>query len=655
MASDCTDIDIVLRQINQRLRKLEKSDSEKTEEIGRLNRVINQKDVEIHNLKTELAVAKERIKELEEAADDTSSTPGKPEKNSSNSSIPPSQESIASREQRRTKSLRKPSGKPSGGQPGHKGHTLQTIAEPDVIVKHEPVYCKCCGRLLIDIPCQKIRKTQIVDIKVVVETCEEQYYEKVCECGCVNNCEAPNCRIKYGDNLRALVTYLNVVQCIPFKRIAELISDLSGQNISEGTVQNILKENSGKADSAYEEIRKRLETASVVGADETGAAVGKHLHWNWIFQNDLLTYVFQSESRGQKAIDSKFPKGLPYSTLVTDRHQSYFKMNVKAHQVCLAHLLRNAEYLNELDSNQDWSRRFIQLIEHSINLRREGNITSRKIKVLKTKMKNLLGESLTHLDNEFEKFKRGILKVKDYLFTFLSNPSVPYDNNASERGVRKIKIKQKVSGCFRTDAACLHFVDESKYDMPSMVPHTSSTSGMLSDLIVNRFQYAITSGREMYRMVNEKMRMSKSTIFNWLRHGAEFLENCQETIKQWLLKPGSTIYCDESWVDTKVTDANGEVHYKKRYMWVIVNLTTKVCYYLYGSRKKEVIKEFLGDFKGTLMTDAYAAYLYFNKLKDCTMRNKNNNGSTGFLQGILFFWKKLIGVTTCNIVVTLYW
>ena len=149
MASDCTDIDVVLRQINQRLRKLEKSDSEKTEEIGRLNRVINQKDVEIHNLKTELAstkselaVAKGRIKELEETDDDTSSTPGKPEKNSSSSSIPPSQESIASREQRRTTSLRKPSGKPSGGQPCHKGHTLQTIAEPDVIVKHEPVYCK---------------------------------------------------------------------------------------------------------------------------------------------------------------------------------------------------------------------------------------------------------------------------------------------------------------------------------------------------------------------------------------------------------------------------------------------------------------------------------------------------------------------------------
>ena len=462
MARQCTDIDEILRSINQRLRKLEKSDSEKTEEIGRLNRVICQKDKEIHSLKVELASsksdladAKTRIKELEgeEPAeeDDSSSSSEKPEKNSSNSSVPPSQESIAARELRRTKSLRKPSGKPSGGQPGHKGSTLQSVCTPDRIIKHEPAYCKCCGRPLDGIAYRKIRKTQIVDIKFVVETTEEQYYEKVCQCGCVNNCDAPNCRIKYGDNIRALVSYLNVVQCIPFKRIAELISDLCGQRISEGTVQNILKGNSAKSDKAYDEIRKRIECAPVVGADETGAAVGKQLHWNWIFQTDALTYVYQLKTRGQEAVDSKFPNGLPHSTLVTDRKQTYFKMNVKDHQVCLAHLLRNAEYLNELDTKQDWSRRFIHLLAHAIDLRRNKTITQRKIKVLKTKMKNLLGESLSHLDEEFERFKKGILKVKDYLFTFLFNPLVPYDNNASERGVRKIKVKQKVSGCFRTD------------------------------------------------------------------------------------------------------------------------------------------------------------------------------------------------------------
>ena len=461
MAKKCTDIEDVLRLINQRLRKLEKSDSEKNEEIGRLNRVIGRKDVEIHNLKmelastkSELADAKSRVKELEDDNDDednSSNAPGKPEKNSSNSSIPPTQESIAARELRRTKSLRKPSGKPSGGQPGHKGSTLQSVSTPDRIIKHEPAYCKCCGRSLDGVQYRKIRKTQVIDIKFVVETSEEQYYEKVCACGCVNNCDAPNCRIKYGDNIRALVTYLNVVQCIPFKRIAELVSDLSGQKISEGTVQNILRENSTKANAAYEEIRKKLEHAPVVGADETGASVGKELHWNWIFQNDALTYVFQMKSRGMEAIDTKFPNGLPSSTLVTDRHHSYFKMKVKEHQVCLAHLLRNAEYLNELDTKQDWSRRFLRLIRHSMDIRRESCITPRKIKILKTKMRNLLGESLTHLDDEFERFKRGILKVKDYLFTFLTNPNVPYHNNASERGVRKIKIKQKISGGFRTD------------------------------------------------------------------------------------------------------------------------------------------------------------------------------------------------------------
>lgn len=462
MARQCTDIDEILRSINQRLRKLEKSDSEKTEEIGRLNRVICQKDKEIHNLKVELASsksdladAKTRIKELEgeEPAeeDDSSSSSEKPEKNSSNSSVPPSQESIAARELRRTKSLRKLSGKPSGGQPGHKGSTLQSVSMPDRIIQHEPAYCKCCGRPLDGIEYRKIRKTQIVDIKFVVETTEEQYYEKVCQCGCVNNCDAPNCRIKYGDNIRALVGYLSVVQCIPFKRIAELMTDLCGLKMSEGTKQNILKENSAKSNNAYEEIRKRIECAPVVGADETGAAVGKQLHWNWIFQTDALTYVYQLKSRGQEAVDSKFPNGLPHSTLVTDRKETYFKMNVKDHQVCLAHLLRNAEYLNELDAKQDWSRRFIHLLAHAIDLRRNNTITQRKITVLKTKMKNLLGESLSHLDDEFEKFKKGILKVKDYLFTFLSNPLVPYDNNASERGVRKIKIKQKVSGCFRTD------------------------------------------------------------------------------------------------------------------------------------------------------------------------------------------------------------
>ena len=162
------------------------------------------------------------------------------------------------------------------------------------------------------------------------------------------------------------------------------------------------------------------------------------------------------------------------------------------------------------------------------------------------------------------------------------------------------------------------FVNESKYDTPCLVPHTSATYSMLSDLGVNRFQYALSSGREMYRMFNEKMCMSKQSILNWLAKGAVFLEGGKRYIKKKLLEMGTSIYCDETWVWTKVKMNDGSFKYVKRYMWVIVNLTTKVCYYLFGRRKRKVIEDFLGGFKGTLMTDAYNAYAYFSKLDGCT-------------------------------------
>jgi len=162
------------------------------------------------------------------------------------------------------------------------------------------------------------------------------------------------------------------------------------------------------------------------------------------------------------------------------------------------------------------------------------------------------------------------------------------------------------------------FVNESDYDEPSLVPHTSCTWRMLSDLGVNRYQYALSCGREMFRMFNEKMKVSPQTILNWLKEGSEFLKGGMCRIKRRLLKQGTAIYVDETWIDTKVKQPDGAFKYVKRYMWVIVNLATKVCYYLFGRRRREVIEKFLGDFQGTLMTDAYNAYAYFSKLDGCT-------------------------------------
>lgn len=448
MKEPVTDIKEILEALNQKVSSLQNTVSEQGAEISRLNRLdsLHQKDMHAANMKiaaleTENAELKERLSKYE-----------KPEKDSHNSSVPPSQESPKSQAIRRTKSLRKKSGKKTGGQPGHKGCTLECTDEPDEIIKHEACFCQHCGKSLEGVPVKKVIKTQIVDIETPkIKTIEHQYLEKVCSCGHHNRMDAPNCRISYGKNLRAMVVYLVHVQCLSMQRVAETISDFFHRKISEGTVGNILKEVGQKANYAYEEIRKRVEKSDVVGADETGASVNKEHHWNWIFQTDLLTYVYQLKSRGIAAIDDKFPNGLPNTTLVTDRHGSYFKMKVKKHQVCLAHLLRNAEYLNELDEKQTWSRRFQQCIRDAIDLRKNQKVTEKKVSYIVGVMDALLTENLQQLHEDFETFKKGIYKVKHYLFTFLSDFAVPYDNNASERGVRKIRVKQKVSGCFRTD------------------------------------------------------------------------------------------------------------------------------------------------------------------------------------------------------------
>lgn len=112
--------------------------------------------------------------------------------------------------------------------------------------------------------------------------------------------------------------------------------------------------------------------------------------------------------------------------------------------------MRNIQYLGELDPAQNWSARVSTLLIEVIHLRKTTRFEAIPAASIKERLDRLLNESVTHLHEDFQTFKNGLLKCKDYLFTFLQNPTVPYDNNASERGNRKIKVKQKVSGCFRT-------------------------------------------------------------------------------------------------------------------------------------------------------------------------------------------------------------
>ena len=439
-----TDIKKVLTTLKAEKEALQHTISEQRMEISSMNYRLVSKDREIVKLKNEINSLREQLSQYE-----------KPGKDSHNSSIPPSQEPIPSRELRRTASLRKPSGRKSGGQPGHTGSTLEQTPNPDKVVQHAPDFCRQCGRPLPDELSEPLGVRQVIDlpeIKPIVT--EHRIYGKSCSCGCYNKgtfpeeAKAPVC---YGTNIRAMIAYFHTVQCIPYQRLSETLQDCFHVELSQGTIKNILLSMQQASDQMYEQIRHRITKSPVVGADETGAHVEKKLHWIWGFQTDKLTYLYHDQARNKTAIDKYFPQGLPHSTLVTDRFAPYFKCLVKGHQLCLAHLLRELTYLSDLDKNQNWSLRLKELFQEAIHKRKTMNRDNIPTEDLLNRLDDLLLEPIYTLHQDFGRLQRSLLKHRDSIFGFLSNPDIPYDNNASERTIRVFKIKYKVSGCFRSD------------------------------------------------------------------------------------------------------------------------------------------------------------------------------------------------------------
>ena len=195
----------------------------------------------------------------------------------------------------------------------------------------------------------------------------------------------------------------------------------------------------------------------MAGADESGEDVNGRGEWLWTVQSPRYTYLMSEPSRGKGVMDKHFPNGLPGTVLVTDRLPLYFKLNTKGHQICLAHLLRNLKYLDELDTSQDWSKRMGRLLRDAIHQRKHKSWEQIDRKGLMERLKELLAESVEKLDEEFGKLQRSLRKLQDYVFTFLFNKDVPSDNNASEGAIRKAKIKMKVSQAFRSRAGAESF------------------------------------------------------------------------------------------------------------------------------------------------------------------------------------------------------
>lgn len=455
-----TDITDAISSLAKRIESMQKTIDSQHATICQINRTSQGQLKEIRDLKRLL---KKKDKENEELRKRLSKYE-EPPKSSGNSSTPPSKEKMKEEIIRRTKSLRKPTGKKPGGQPGHNGFTLEINDNPDVVVDDTPEICDKCGDSLENCDTELDYVTQIISLPELKPLIKQvNHYVKVCRtCGHrvkANSDRRRSNAVVYDASVKGLAVYLSVVQFLPFNRIALFFKEVFGLAISQGSMVNWVNEAKKAAQPAIEKIKECIMHSAVVGFDESGCYCNKRLDWAWIAQTVYFTLLFHGKSRKGQELEDRFGDSLERMTAVTDRHSAYFALHFLNHQVCLAHLLRECQYLNELDKKQEWSKSVETLLQEAIHERNQNPAKSIEPQPWLERLDKLIDENLSKLNEKFTAFKNGLLKCRDYIFNFLKDPAIPPDNNASERGIRKLKIKLKNSGCFRSDLGADAFME----------------------------------------------------------------------------------------------------------------------------------------------------------------------------------------------------
>lgn len=439
------DLDKEIQKINSIISSLENTISIQNYVIESQTTKIDLLTKEVEGLKEENAKLKQQLHK----------------KHSRNSSVPPSKDE---NRPKKNQSLRRSTGKKPGGQKGHSGDTLKMTETPDRIIKQIPTYCRRCGKELKEKALLKQRR-QVIDIPPIIPiTTEYQVYSRACSCGHCTAGDFPQwvkAPICYGSSVEALISYLSVRQYMSVNRIEEFLAQVTNIELSQGSICNKIKSFANKCLPVYDHIKYRIEQSNCVGSDETSFIVNGKKGWMWTWQTPSLTYMAASSNRGIKTITDTFENGLPLSTIVHDCWRAHFNIAAKNHQLCLAHLRRELNYFIE-QRKERWSYDFENLLRKAIRLKRKiikyphedyqvhiEQIKKSADKLLKVK-----------LDDHFKKqktFIKRIIKYKDYLFPFLQHISIPPDNNGSERAIRNVKVKQKVSGQFKTTHGAKHF------------------------------------------------------------------------------------------------------------------------------------------------------------------------------------------------------
>ena len=409
-------------------------------------------------LRQALEKAMERIKTLE----------GLLSKNSKNSSKPPSSDGF-----RKPKSLRKIGERKTGGQHGHKGQTLNQVATPDVIITHTAELCETCLTSLAGVTSLGCERRQEFDLPEVQPIVTEHLAEiKICPtCGCQTKGKFPEDItqvVQYGPRVKAMASYLSHYQLLPYARLQELFEDVFKLPLSEGTLFNLTSVSYKKLEEYETHIKKMLTLSPVVHFDESGLRVREELNWLHVASTETLTHYEMHKKRGQEAMDAIGILPAFKGIAVHDHWKPYFQYG-KKHGLCNAHHLRELTY-HEEQYSQLWAEKLKELlveIKKEVDAHKAAGdlrITPKRLSYFSRQYSHILREGLKEIPavHQGEK-KRGKPKqhpaknlfdrLRDFkreTMAFMYDFTVNFTNNRAEQDIRMIKVKQKISGCFRS-------------------------------------------------------------------------------------------------------------------------------------------------------------------------------------------------------------
>ena len=388
---------------------------------------------------------------------------GRLAQNSRNSSKPPSSDGL---NKPKPKSQRKAGQKPKGGQKGHAGGTLKQVEQPDHVETHyPPIHCDACNRSLADAVVVETR--QVFDIPPLRhEVTEHQVFEAICTCGRVHRGEFPaevSAPVQYGPRIKAAVVHLSHHHMMPLARTGDLTGDLFGLPISDTTVLAINTEAGERLAPTVAAIGEALKTVPVAHADETGMRVAGKLYWLHVLATTVLTWMGSHMNRGKTAFDAFGILTEFVGTLIHDGWKPYRDLKC-THSLCNAHHLRELTYVFE-EMKQVWATHLIDLLVTACHevAKAGGPLTVDRISHYRAAYALVLAEGEADNPRAPPSGKRGrtkqskALNLLDRLRTyesdvlrFMTDHEVPFSNNVAEQAVRMPKVKQKISGGFRT-------------------------------------------------------------------------------------------------------------------------------------------------------------------------------------------------------------